>query len=142
MTNRSHQPEPDWPARAVLAAEAAAESIRRLNHETIRDGYRWPSEVAEVVGELQLVAERLPQALRQAAAWLQTEHGAGRVGHDTAPDAVTAVVAEMLTDLAIAGERAESLAGALRFAHANANHLTGVVDDDRADGQADVGCEP
>lgn len=66
------------------AAQAAAQAVRDLNHATVSGtGYAYPSDVYEVLGALVLLAQRLPQALTQAGVWLDREHDAGRVGHDS-----------------------------------------------------------
>ena len=120
------------PLRPADHAEAAAEAIRALNHATLRHGdpagYEWPSDVDAVIANLQLLADWLPQALRQAQGWLVDQQAAGRVGHDT-PDRKTefavAVVAGYL-DEAISG--ATSLADSFARARRESSHLTGVLD--------------
>lgn len=111
---------------AAQAAGAAAQSVRSLNHVT-RDpgGYQWPSDVYTVLGELLTMAQRLPQALEQAATWLDAADLAGRVGHDHGAD-VTGAVDDVLASLDRARRRAVSLAVALESAHRGAGHLTGV----------------
>jgi hypothetical protein len=138
-------------------AQAAAESIRALNHVSFPRsdvGYEWPSDVDSVVIALRSLAARLPQALEQAGRWLATAHAAGRVGHDRMPapsqagaqDAVSvdAAVAEVVTALEDAARFAELLERALGRAQRVTSHLTGVfpsdgrTDDDDA-GDADGG---
>ena len=64
----------------------AADAVRFLNRATLGvtspTGYRYPSDTDAVVGALQTLADRLPQALTQVGAWLQAQHRRGRVGHD------------------------------------------------------------
>jgi len=114
-------------------AEAAAEAIRALNHATIRHGdqagYDWPSDVDSVIGNLQLLAERLPQTLRQAREWLADEMVAGRVGHDTPGRKAAFAAATVVGYLNEAEFCAETLATTLAKARRESSHLTGVIDD-------------
>ena len=139
------------PVTATHAAWEAAEAVRAVNRLTLhgrrhhdrspdhdrspghdragyRDvaGYQYPADVDAVIGAFVLLAQRLPQALRQAAGWLGAEHTAGRVGHDQDSDTAT-VVSEVLADLEQAVHSAEVLATDLQAAHANSTHLTGVI---------------
>ena len=121
------------PARPRDHADAAAEAIRALNHATLRHGdpagYAWPSDVDSVIAELQLVAERLPQALQQAREWLADQLVAGRVGHDTPgrkPAFAAAVVVGHLNEAEFC---AQALAATLARARRESSHLTGVSDE-------------
>jgi hypothetical protein len=109
-------------------AEAAAEGIRWLNHTTIHGGYELPSDVDSVIGQLQTLAERLPQTLTQAHRWLAAEHQRGRIGLDneTSAYAVETAVIGALFELRLAVVRAEALAEALRTAHRHTTRMTGV----------------
>ena len=112
-------------APALVHAEAAASAIRALNHAT-RPGLGWcddgltgPADVYDVVGALATLAARLPQALTQLQAWLDTETDAGRVAvvdgeHAGDPAALTATVGYW-TDTAASAARA--LTHALDHAH-------------------------
>jgi hypothetical protein len=112
------------------SARTAAEAVRALNHVTFGGaGYARPGEVDQVIGELLRLAERLPQALRQAGRFLAGAHAAGRVGHDSGPDATDATVAEVLTELGHAQRDATFLATALRYARDQSSHLTGIRHD-------------
>lgn len=71
------------PTPAALA-EQAAEAIRALNRSTFAPdptppGYTEPAEVAATVASLRILADRLPQALRQASQWLADQDRAGRL---------------------------------------------------------------
>ena len=68
-------------------AEQAAEALRELNHRT-RDprAFTGPAELYRLVGELALLAGRLPQLLHQLDRWLRAEHDVGRVRADTGTD--------------------------------------------------------
>ena len=124
---------PGEPARPRDHAEAAAEAIRALNHATIVSGdpagYQWPSDVDSVIGNLQLLAERLPQALQQARDWLADQLDAGRVGHDDPARKATFAAATVVGYLNEAEVCADALATTLAKARRESSHLTGVVDD-------------
>jgi hypothetical protein len=109
-------------------ATAAAEAIRSLNHATLDGGYRWPSDVYATIGELERAARMLPQALNQAAGWLERQHDAGRVGHDH-PKASAGISVEIaIGELGAAIAATSSLRRALTGAHEACSHLTGVED--------------
>ena len=130
-TRYSFVPDGD-PVRPRDHAEAAAEAIRALNHATIRSGdragYEWPSDVDAVIGNLQLLAEFLPQALRQAQDWLADQHVAGLVGHDTPGRKVGFAVGMVVGHLDDATTCAQALGSTLSKAHSESSHLTGVTD--------------
>jgi hypothetical protein len=116
---------------ALDHAFAASEAIRALNRDTRAlcpspDGYTWPSDVDAVIGELQTLAERLPQAIKQTERWLNAELDAGRVGDDrqgTHPAVTVEAASAHLTAAAVVAGR---LAAALGEARAQTSHLTGV----------------
>jgi hypothetical protein len=112
-------------------AEAAAEAIRALSHATIRHGdpagYEWPSDVDAVIAELQLLAERLPQALVQAREWLAEQLVAGRVGHDTPGRKAAFAAAVVVGYLNEAEICTAALARILGQARRESSHLTGVI---------------
>jgi hypothetical protein len=115
---------------AQQAARAAAESVRELNHLTLGEGgYVWPSDVDAVIGELDTLVQRLPQAFRQAGLWLEGQHIAGRVRHDLGGDgavSVAEVLVEVLGVLHRADRQALELALTLEAARSASSHLTGV----------------
>ena len=95
---------------AGLAGEAA-ELVRALNHATLpgTGGLAYPADAYDVTGALSLLASRLPQALAQLLAFLQTEVAVGRVvivsgDHAGDPAAVLAAVTASL-DQAVASAR-------------------------------------
>jgi hypothetical protein len=116
--------------RPVDHVEAAAEAVRSLNHATLwggcAQGYAWPADVDAVLAALAVLVQRLPQALSQAAAWLERADAAGLVGQDADGDpaagAGTAVVL-----LRIAAARAEVLARDLAGVREVTCHLTGTA---------------
>jgi malonyl CoA-acyl carrier protein transacylase len=109
----------------VDAAHAAAEAVGSLNYATLGGtGYVWPADVDAVLVELASVAHRLPQAVRQAATWLEGQHAAGRMGHDQGENVTVAVYAA-LAELDVAVRCAGHLAKALDQARRETAHLTG-----------------
>jgi hypothetical protein len=117
----SREPEPpdgpdDEPTLAELA-DQAAEAIRSLNHRTMpgRD-LEYPADVYAIVGTLKVMADRLPQLLRQLSAWLEAEHKAGRAGHDSGQDPGP-YVGDVTAALTLAATVAGTLSDALRLAH-------------------------
>lgn len=109
-------------------ATAAAEAIRSLNHATLGGGYQWPSDVYDTLGELERAARMLPQALNQAALWLERQHDAGRIGHDHPKVSAGISVEIAIGELGAAIAAATSLSRALSGAHEACAHLTGVED--------------
>lgn len=112
-------------------ADRAAEAMRELNHRTRRPGaVSGPAELYRLVGELTMLAGRLPQLLGQLDRWLQAERDAGRLRADTGAGAGWVVVAAG-ADLADAGGAAHEMARALKAALAHLAHL-GATDPDHA----------
>jgi hypothetical protein len=114
--------------RPDMHASAAAEAVRALNHATAvpggAAGYEWPADVDAVLAELGVLAQRLPQALEQAARWLETNAAAGRVGHDKGHDGDhAAVLAAVL--VRAGGAAAETMLRRLDEARQITSHLTG-----------------
>jgi hypothetical protein len=109
--------------RVLELADRAAEAVRELNHRTGRLGaVSGPAELYRLVGELAVLAGRLPQLLGQLDRWLQAERDAGRVRADTGIEAGRVVVAAG-ADLADAGGAAYEMARALNAALAHLAHL-------------------
>ena len=114
----------------VELARAGSEAIRALNHATLglaQPGYEWPADVDAAIAELQVLAERLPQALRQASSWLELQHSQQQVGHDLGFD-VALSIRWALEDLAMTAGYAGLLAGMLGRVRSHTAHLTGVVE--------------
>jgi hypothetical protein len=124
-------------------ADRAAEAIRALNHATLpgHDAYEWPADVDAALAALERLAQRLPQTLDQAVAWLEQEHAAHRIGHDTYPNrtAVADEVADLLGHLETAAADAHDLARSLASARAVSSHLTGLTTDPTDTPRADGG---
>ena len=101
-------------------AEAAAEAIRALAHATWAsgdDGWQYPSDAYDVVGSLDQMAMRLPQALDQIARHIQRLAEAGRVRSDNGGDGATEVN-DALMALERAHADAEQLEQRLATVHA------------------------
>lgn len=104
-------------------ADEAAEAIRSLNHLTLGGtGLEDPGDLYSVVANLASMAGRLPQLLTQLGQWLEHEHTAGRVGHDSGGD-VDATVADVQDKLRAAYLAAEHLRVGLGQAHNDLAHL-------------------
>jgi hypothetical protein len=123
--NSDNRDDRDDRARAVVHAAAAAEAVRELNHATrpAAGGYQHPMDLTITLGELATLAQRLPQALTQAAGWLERETHAGRVGHERGAK-VPAVIAQAEGVLFDAADSCEHLAHLLRAACGHTAHLT------------------
>jgi hypothetical protein len=106
---------------ATRLAGDAAEAIRQLNHATrsAGSGLAYPADAYDIVGELSLMAARLPQALSQLLSFVTTEASAGRIVIAAGPQVgdpaavLTALTAEM--DAAVLAAR--RLQQALDAAH-------------------------
>ena len=68
------------PERTLQLAETFAELARVLNHQARHhEALRYPSDADRLIRELSAAAARLPQLLRQVAAWLNAEYEEGRI---------------------------------------------------------------
>lgn len=100
-------------------ADTIAEGVRTLNYMTGAGGsveLDYPADLAQVLANLEIAAQRLPQLFGQMATWLTDQHGAGLVAHDQGRDASEygGAVAEALQR---ASQDAEILSAALDSAH-------------------------
>jgi hypothetical protein len=105
---------------AVVAAEAAAESVRAINH-ALYTGFDTPGDAYTLVGHLAHLASMLPQALdmtRKAVEKLQQE-GDLRSDHD----ALAADLARTYGGLRTAAKTAQTLHGSINIAHAGLGHI-------------------
>jgi hypothetical protein len=108
---------------ALGLAGRAAEAVRELNHLTRDPGvFTGPAELYRLVGELAVLAGRVPQLLGQLDRWLREEHDAGRVRVDTGTDPGP-IVAAAGADLADARDAAHELAHVLDAAQQHLAHL-------------------
>jgi len=112
-------------------SRATADAVRELTRVTARgDGYRTPADTDALIGDLTAMVYDLPQLLDQTARWLDAQHRAGRIGHDTHPHphhAVHEAVGEAVGDLERAGREALELARTLDAVRENTSHLTAVT---------------
>lgn len=104
------------PERTLALARAAAEAVRGLGHADIDcGGLDWPADAYDLLGELALMAGRLPRLLGQAGRWLHMALEARILGCDDGADPARAVTdAVLLLDAARAS--AAALAGDLEDA--------------------------
>jgi hypothetical protein len=112
---------------AELATEAA-EAVRSLNHATLRhrtgEGWEYPSDAYDVLGELSLVAMRMPQALEQAGKFVDAIADDGRLGVDAGGTDVAGMQTDLGAAIKDAIDAAAALTKALVLAHGVASHLT------------------
>lgn len=110
----------------VTAAEMAAESVRSVNHLTLRapspgtPGWEDVGDLYQVLGELRVLAERLPQACSQLARHLE-----GRLYEVDAmtDEPAEAVVASASLALGDAQRCASQVGEHLNVAHSAVAHL-------------------
>jgi hypothetical protein len=117
-------------------ADCAAEAIRGLIYATMPgdDNLDYPSDLAAVIGGLELLAGRLPQTCRQLAGWLTGKNVAGRVrADDTSAGATAEAVTATVAWLQRAGAAAEQLRVALESAHVPAAALAYTADNEEGD---------
>jgi hypothetical protein len=118
----TREPEYNWddePPALAQVAESAAEAVRTLNLRTMagKGEPEYPADVYEIIGNLKAMADRLPQLLGQLAAWLESEHQAGRIAHDSGREDPGVYVARVRDALIFGSDRAGNLADELRQAH-------------------------
>ena len=113
--------------QAATAAEQMSEGARDLCHATMagKDDLEYPSDVDRVIADLEIMAQRLPQALEQLADWLESEQQAGRVGDDRPGTDERVTVGLVRAALESAYHGAADLEVNLRMAHSACAHLTG-----------------
>lgn len=97
--------------RTILAA--AADCIRAANHQSLpregAPGLEQPADVYDAIGNLTVLAGRLPQLFRQLSLWLGEQNAAGKVACDTGQDPGSCVA-----DVRGLLDAAEECAGELR----------------------------
>lgn len=113
------------------AAEAAAEALRTVNRLTIGSlspgspGWEDIANLYRIIGELRILAERLPQALNQLAHQLDHPAGGGPYRSDSATcETAQALVATAIDALAAARDAAEAVATGLGSAQSAVAHLS------------------
>jgi len=107
----------------VENAATAAEAVRALIHLTLgRGALGEPAELDRLVAELAIMADRLPQLLRQLHGWLITEQHADRLRSDDTTDPAR-IVDRAAAQLTEAAHAAHDLGRALDNAHQLLAHL-------------------
>jgi hypothetical protein len=108
------------------AADALAEGVRTLNYLTGAGSepaaLEYPGDVYDVIANLKIAVQRMPQLFGQLAGWLESEHNAGRVARDDRQDPAESV-AGIRAALSIASSAALDLEQALNRAHNASAHL-------------------
>jgi hypothetical protein len=97
-------------------ADQAAEAIRMLNHQLLGSDLQYPSDAYDVIGNLRILADRLPQALGLIGSFLQQQHERGAIRGDSSADPGP-YVAAAVDALRRAREDAEVMTEALDVAH-------------------------
>jgi hypothetical protein len=128
LTPPTDTPSDSRPCRTpAQLADEAAEAIRSLNHATLFPGagYEYASDVYDAIGSLRVLAERLPQALTQAAKWLATaeSHGWLQDVEATSARATRRTVGIAVTQLTTSAGYAASMASDLSHAQSAAGRL-------------------
>ena len=110
-------------------AATAAEAVRALIHLTLgRRALGEPAELDRLVAELAIMADRLPQLLRQLRGWLDAEQHADRLRSDDTTDPAR-IVDRAAAQLTEAGHAAHDLGRALDNAHQLLAHLAATEPD-------------
>lgn len=111
---------------AASAAASAAEAVRALNHHTMQRSPDFPGEdladAYAVVGELRVLAQRLPQALGQIGALVEPPRAGVVYGSDNA-DTPDDVLADLMVALGAGTAAADELRRYLDAAHSALGHL-------------------
>jgi hypothetical protein len=107
---------------AAKSAGQAAEAIRALNHATISTVGYGPNDVYDVVAELVVLTERLPQAFGQLARILEHLNNKGQLGFDPGSP-FAGHPADGVTELNTVFSRASASANELRYALADGQRI-------------------
>lgn len=108
------------PKTPAQHADDAAEAVRSLNHATLRrpvPGWEWPDEAYSTIGNLEILAVRLPQALGQVESLIGALEDAGRLRGDGGPDDLAQRLVDFHGAVGSAIQHAMSLRAALGLAH-------------------------
>ena len=93
--------------------------MRKLNYQTGAGEtveLEYPGDLYSIVANLKIATQRMPQLFAQMARWLEAEHAAGRIAHDSGGDP-DEYVAAVVDALGRAGEDATTLEASLDTAH-------------------------
>ncbi|MZD09136.1 hypothetical protein GTW43_29255 [Streptomyces sp. SID5785] len=104
---------------AAALTDQAAETIRSLNYATLPEasGLAFPGDAYSTVGNLSMLAMRLPQALHQVQAFIDRQHESGDLYSDQGPDDLSARIASLRAATDDAARAAHTLYAALEQAH-------------------------
>ena len=111
------------------AAEVAAEAIRALNHLTLgapsagSPGWEGVEDIYRVIGELRIIADRLPQVCDQLVAGLQRLGEQREWCADEGAEHPDEVVGTAVEHLQIASCDADEFGLSIRHAHCAVAHL-------------------
>lgn len=109
--------EPRTPAQL---ADDAAEAVRALSHATLtrpNPGWEFPDEAYSTLGNLELLAVRLPQALGQVESLIGALEDASTLRSDHGPDDLAQRLVDFHGAVGSAIQHAMSLRAALGSAH-------------------------
>jgi hypothetical protein len=114
------------PQRTLALARAAADAVRGLNHADIDcGGLDWPAGAYDLLGELALLAGRLPRLPGQAGRWLTAALEERALGCDDGTGPAGAVTGTVLL-LDAARASAAALAGDLHDAQSRLGAVHGT----------------
>jgi hypothetical protein len=116
------------PTLAELA-ESAAEIIRELNHRTMpgKDELTNVTDVFyPIIGNLEMMAHRLPQLLDQLMAWLEREYHADRIVADPGARSTGVLALGVRDALTLAAGQAEQMGSQLGRAHCHIAKIKSV----------------
>ncbi|WP_327655988.1 hypothetical protein [Streptomyces sp. NBC_00483] len=103
----------------VELADRAAETVRDLNYATLpwASGLAFPGDAYSTVGNLSMLAMRLPQALRQITGFIDRQHEQGALYSDQGTDSLETRIAMLRSATDAAVIAADALYAALEQAH-------------------------
>jgi hypothetical protein len=95
---------PHSPGETRRVADLLAECVRHLNHATMpaQEGLQYPQDVYTLLGHLTTAMQRMPQLMRQLAAFMEAQSATGRLADHNHQDAAlwARVVAHDLGEIA------------------------------------------
>ncbi|WP_405778341.1 hypothetical protein [Streptomyces sp. NBC_00859] len=104
---------------AASLADQAAETIRSLNYATLPNAgaLAFPGDAYSTIGNLSILAMRLPQALHQIGAFIDRQHEIDSLYSDQGPEDLIARITNLRNATGDAVRAAEALYAALDQAH-------------------------
>ncbi|WP_169317231.1 hypothetical protein [Actinacidiphila oryziradicis] len=107
----------DKPRTPADISDDAFEAIRDLNHATAEGGLEYPGEAYATIDNLKVLAQQLPQALRQIREFLGRLEADGHLRTDNGPDDLAFRMEDLRTSLTTAACSADALYQNLDEAH-------------------------